>query len=164
MLSLRMSSMNVSPCPSYSLHPSVEKQCQVLSTQLPQACPAWALPLPTALPPPASPHPFTCILTLSVELIFLTPALVLAALAQNFSPLWTSGRKSKLHILELQSPRDQPPTPPPASPHAQTPTPPECQVTANVLVSSNALTFPPPHLCSIPSPHWKRLLSAFKYT
>lgn len=73
-------------------------------------------------------------------------------------------KKSKLHILELQSPRDQPPTPPPASPHAQTPTPPECQVTANVLVSSNALTFPPPHLCVNPSPHWKRLLSAFKYT
>lgn len=92
MLSLRMSSMNVSPCPSYSLHPSVQKQCQVLSMQLPQACPAWALLPPTALPPPASPHPFTCVLILSVGLIFLTPALVLAALAQNFSPLWTSGR------------------------------------------------------------------------
>lgn len=126
----------------FSLHPSAEKQCQALYMQLPQAYPGWMCPPATALPPSTSPHPFICILALDVGLIFLiTPALVLAALAQNFSPLWTSERKSKLHSLALQSSYDQPPTPPlhPLNVRSWL-----------VLVSSKALTFPPPTSAQIP--------------
>lgn len=62
---------------------------------------------------------------------------------------------SKARVMRL-------PAPPPASPHPQTPIAPKGQVTANVLVPSKALTFPPRNLCSNPSLRWKSLLSAFK--
>lgn len=155
--------MSVSPCHIFSQHPSVRKQCQALSMSV-QAGPSRPLPPTTSLPSPASPHPSTCILTLNVGLIFLIPALVLAALSQNFIP----------RGLQEGSPNSTPwhhkasvictyhllqPHPIPTFLH-----PLECQATVNALVFPKAPKFLPPHLCSHPSPHWKSLLSAFKYT
>lgn len=85
-------STNVSPLPLFRLAPSREKECHAQSMQVFQVLPGWTLP--TFHQPCFSwlfLHPITCNQVLAVEWIFPIPNLVLAALAQNFSPLWTSG-------------------------------------------------------------------------
>lgn len=151
--------MSVSPCHIFSQHPSVRKQCQALSMSVqagPSRHPPYNIPAFPSFPSPLHLH-------LDTQCWINIPN-TCSGLGSPFSklhPPWTSGRKSKLHTLTSQSLCDLylPPHPIPTFLH-----PLECQATVNALVFPKAPKFLPPHLCSHPSPHWKSLLSAFKYT
>lgn len=70
-------------------------------------CPDCTLPTSHSLSLPAPPNPVICIGTLTVGLIFLTPVLILTPLTPMFSSPWTSRRKSELHSVAFESPRDE---------------------------------------------------------